>query len=116
MAYIPKQGDVVHIEFDPAAGREMKGDHFALVVSATAFNRLGLAIMCPISQGAADAARSFGLVVTLMGSGTHTQGAVQCQHLKALDWRGRKARFKETVPLEVLDDVLARIAPVLTRE
>ena len=51
MAYRPDRGDIVHLQFDPASGQEMKGPHFALVVSAKAFNTRGLAMMCPISQG-----------------------------------------------------------------
>jgi len=25
MAYMPNRGDIVHLEFDPSSGREMKG-------------------------------------------------------------------------------------------
>lgn len=33
MAYVPARGDIMRLEFDPASGREMKGPHYALVVS-----------------------------------------------------------------------------------
>ena len=113
MAYVPGRGDIVHLQFDPASGREMQGPHFALVISGKEFNRHGLAMMCPISQGAAAAARSFGSVVTLMGSGTDTQGNVHCHQLKSLDWSARRARFKEVVPLPVMDDAMARVEAIL---
>jgi len=113
MAYIPKRGDIVHLEFDPSAGHEMRGPHFGLVLSGDAFNALGLAVICPISQGSAAAGRTFGTVVTLMGSGTDTQGAVHCHQLKSLDWRARKAKFKESVPKNILDDVMARIEAII---
>jgi mRNA interferase ChpB len=113
MAYIPSRGEIVFLDFDPASGREMKGPHFGLVVSGKVFNQQGLAMICPISQGAANAARTYGTVVTLMGTGTDTQGAVHCHQLKSLDWRTRNARFKEAVPQVVLDDVLARIEAIL---
>ncbi|WP_370264186.1 type II toxin-antitoxin system PemK/MazF family toxin [Limnobacter sp.] len=113
MAYVPSRGDIVHLQFDPATGQEMKGPHYALVVSGKPFNQLGLAMMCPISQGVAASQRSFGTVVTLMGSGTHTQGAVHCHQLKALDWRARKASKKEGVPQWVVDDVQARLEAIL---
>jgi mRNA interferase ChpB len=85
MSYIPNRGDIVHLEFDPAAGHEMKGPHFGLIISAKAFNVRGLAMICPISQGAATTARTHGTVVSLMGLGTDTQGAVHCHQLKSLD-------------------------------
>ena len=111
--YIPDRGDIVHLQFDPSSGQEMKGPHFGLVVSSKEFNGNGLAMICPISQGAASSARSFGTVVTLMGAGTDTQGMVHCHQLKSLDWSVRKARLKERAPSVVIDDVMARIEAIL---
>jgi mRNA interferase ChpB len=111
MAYLPNRGDIVHLDFDPSSGQEMKGPHFGLVVSGKVFNQQGLAMICPISQGIA--ARTYGTVVTLMGSGTDTQGAVHCHQLKSLDWRARNACLKEAVPKEIVDEVLARIESIL---
>ena len=113
MSYLPNRGDIVHLDFDPASGKEMNGPHFGLVLSGKQFNQHGLAMICPISQGAAAAARTYGTVVTLMGSGTETQGAVHCHQLKSLDWRARKVRLKETVPQLVLDEVLARVGAIV---
>lgn len=113
MAYIPERGDIVHLEFDPASGREMVGPHYGLVLSSRLFNQLGLAMICPISQGPAAAARSYGTVVSLMGAGTDTQGAVHCHQLKSLDWRVRRARLKEAAPTFVVDEALARVHAVL---
>ena len=38
--YIPDKGDIVHLQFDPASGQELKGNHYALVLSPNAFNKL----------------------------------------------------------------------------
>lgn len=113
MAYTPDRGDIVHLEFDPAAGSEMQGPHFGLVVSQRAFNQLGLAIICPISQGAAASARTYGTVVSLMGCGTETQGAIHCHQVKSLDWRIRKARLKESAPDFIQNEVLARLEAII---
>ncbi|MDI3260288.1 MAG: type II toxin-antitoxin system PemK/MazF family toxin [Sinobacteraceae bacterium] len=113
MAYTPGRGDIVHLEFDPSSGREMKGPHFGLVVSGKVFNQHGLALICPISQGTALPGRNLGTLVTLMGTGTDTQGAIHCHQVKSLDWHSRKARRKETVPQQVIDEVLARIEAIL---
>lgn len=116
MAYIPKRGDIVHLQFDPSSGHEMKGPHFGLILSGKPFNQQGLAMICPISQGAAQAARSYGTVVTLMGSGTETQGNIHCHQLKSLDWRARKAKFKEAVAPNITTEVWARVEAILSDE
>ncbi len=113
MAYVPHRGDIVHLEFDPSSGREMKGPHFALVLSGKLFNSQGLAMVCPISQGAAASARTYGTVVSLMGLGLDTQGAVHCHQLKSLDWQQRKVKFKEAVPQTLIDEVSARVEAIL---
>lgn len=113
MAYVPNRGDIIHLQFDPASGREMKGPHFGLVLSGKLFNQQGLAMVCPISQGEAASARTYGTVVTLMGLGFDIQGAVHCHQSKSLDWRQRKAKLKEVVPPSLIDDVLARVGAIL---
>lgn len=94
-AYVPARGDIVHIELEPAAEHEINGPHFGLVLSGKEFNKQGLAVGCPISLAAAATASTYGTVVTLVGCGTDTQGAVNCHQLKSLDWRIRKAKLKE---------------------
>lgn len=111
MAYVPNRGDIIHLEFDPASGHEIKGKHYGLVLSSKIFNQHGLAMICPISQGAS--ARTYGTVVSMMGAGTDTQGAIHCHQLKSLDWRERKAKFKESVPQYLLDEVMGRVEAIL---
>lgn len=113
MAYIPNRGDIVHLQFDPAVGKEMMGPHYGLVVSNKTFNALGLALICPISQGPAATQRTHGTVVTLMGTGTVTAGNIHCHQLKSLDWRARKAKHKEAVPEYLIDDVWARLEAIM---
>ena len=113
MRYIPNRGDIVHLDFDPSSGSEMKGPHFGIVVSKMLFNKQGLAMICPISQGAANQARSHGFVVSLMGTGTQTQGNIHCHQLKSLDWRTRNIHFKEHAHEFIMDEVLARLESIL---
>jgi mRNA interferase ChpB len=116
MAYAPDRGDIIHLDFDPASGNEMSGKHFALVVSARLFNNSGLAMVCPISQGASGLARSKGFLVSLMGAGTESQGNVHCHQLKSLDWRARRAVRKESVPTAINDEVAEVLKAILFDE
>lgn len=110
----PQRGDILHLAFDPASGVEMKGDHFCLVMSPLAFNRrFKLAWVCPISGGAALAARESGFLISLTGCGTRTDGNVHAHQVKALDWAARKARRVETVPDYLVEQVLQCMAAVI---
>jgi len=110
----PDRGDILHLAFDPASGREMKGNHFCLVVSPRAFNaRFQLAMVCPISGGAAEAARSAGFLVSLMGQGLRTDGQVHAHQIKSLDWAARRATRVERAPEVVMQEVLMCLRSVL---
>ena len=114
---IPERGDILHIQFDPASGKELKGDHYCLVVSAKAFNeRFKLAMVCPISSGAAANARDAGFLVPMMGTGSRLHGRGYCHQLKTIDWEARQAAFFEKAPDIVLKEVIDRILPVLEDE
>ncbi|MBC5764248.1 type II toxin-antitoxin system PemK/MazF family toxin [Ramlibacter albus] len=110
----PERGDILHLAFDPASGREMKGNHFCLVVSPRAFNaRFKLAMVCPISGGEAAAARSGGFLVSLMGLGLRTDGQVHAHQIKSLDWAARRASLVERAPAVIVQEVLMCLQSVL---
>ena len=114
---IPDRGDILHIQFDPASGRELKGDSYCIVVSARAFNqRFRLAMVCPVSSGVAPNARDAGFLVPMMGTGSRLHGSVHCHQLKTIDWEARKAAFFEKAPDAVIKEVIDCIIPVLEDE
>ncbi len=62
MLYIPMQGDIIFLGFDPRAGHEQKGRRPAVVVSNNVFNQFTrLAMVCPIT----NTKRSFPLHIPL---------------------------------------------------
>ena len=110
----PDRGDILHLQFDPASGREMKGNHFCLVVSPRTFNaRFKLAMVCPISGGSAETARSAGFLISLMGLGQRADGQVHAHQVKTLDWASRRASLVERVPDSTVQEVLACLQSVL---
>ena len=111
---IPERGDILHLQFDPASGKEMRGDHFCLVVSPKAFNkRFQLAMVCPISGGSASVARDTGFLISLMGLGLKTDGCVHAHQLKSLDWAMRNAKMIEKAPDEIVQQILDCLIAVL---
>lgn len=109
---VPDRGEIWHVDLDPTKGTEQRGARFVFVVSPKAFNQGGLTLVCPITQGG-TVARHAGFAVTLMGSGTDTQGVVACNHARTIDMRARRCVFKERAPEAVAVDVIARLQTLL---
>ncbi len=82
------------------------------VLSPAGHNRRGLVIVLPVSQGQ-TLARSAGYTCTLMGAGLNTQGVVICDQPRTIDFAVRGARYVESAPDNVVQDVLSRIAPLV---
>ena len=108
----PDRGDVLLIDLDPTRGREQQGRRYVLVLTLAEFNRLGLALVAPITQGGGFA-REHGFAVSLMGTGAKTQGVVLCHQVRMLDFLERGARTVERLPAALVDDVLARVRTLL---
>ena len=108
-AYIPRQGDLVALDFTPQSGHEQKGRRPALVVSKEAFNKsTGMAICCPIT----NTNRKVPFHIPIAGR-TSLTGFVMCDQVKSLDFRSRGISLIEHAPQEVLEDVLAIIDAVI---
>ncbi len=104
-ARVPRQGDLVALDFDPQAGHEQRGRRPALVVSKDAFNKAtGMAICCPVT----NTNRGVPFHVPLAGR-TSLTGFVMCEQVKSLDYRSRGLKLIERAPQELLEDVLAII-------
>ena len=50
--------------------------------------------------------------VSLAGAGTETSGVVRCDQPRALDLGARGGKKLETVPDAIMDEVLAKLAPI----
>lgn len=109
---IPGRGEIWNINLNPTAGKEQQGARPVLVASDKEFNRTGLMLVCPITQGG-NHARFAGFAVSLMNTGTKTQGVVMCNQSRTVDYGARGAVFVENAPEYVTDDVLARIQAIL---
>ncbi len=102
MAYIPDQGDIVSLDFDPTSGTEIMKRRPALVLSKKIFNeRTGFVVVAPITS----TKRGSKLEVVLTNK-TTTQGAVLTYQVKSLDYSTRKVKFIESAPKKVIDSSL----------
>ncbi|NDP48040.1 MAG: type II toxin-antitoxin system PemK/MazF family toxin [Sulfuriferula multivorans] len=105
-----KRGDIYLVSLDPTEGREQRGHRPVLVISPAEFNEATkLPVILPITNGG-EFARRIGFAVPI--SGIKTTGVVRCDQPRVLDIEARGGRKADTLPPEILDEVLARLAPI----
>ena len=108
-AYVPETGDFVWLTFDPQAGREQAGRRPALVLSPRIYNaKSGLALVCPIT----NQAKGYPFEVAVP-AGHGATGVILADHVKSVDWRARRAERLGRCTDEVVEDVRAKLAPLI---
>ena len=89
MAYVPKRGDAIWINFNPQAGHEQAGRRPAIVLSPQSYNgKVGLCLLCPIT----NQTKGYPFEV-LIPAGLGVTGVILSDQGKSLDWRVRNAEF-----------------------
>lgn len=84
-----------------------------MVLSADAFNKAsGLLLIAPITQGGTTS-RETGFSVTLMGSGTKTQGVILCDQTRTIDARARTFKRVEKAPIAAVEEALNAVRSIL---
>ncbi len=105
-----RRGDIYLVSLDPTEGREQRGSRPVLIVSPIEFNEeTKLPIVCPITSGG-DFARRIGFAVPI--TGIKTTGVVRCDQPRVLDLASRNARKVDTLPASIMEEVLAKLAPL----
>ncbi|MDF3819611.1 endoribonuclease MazF [Leptospira sp. 96542] len=98
--YIPNQGDIVWLNFNPQAGHEQMGRRPALVLSPLQYNlKTSLAIFCPITSKE----KGYPFEVPILGK--KIKGSVLSDQIKSLDWTRRNAEFIEAIEKSALKEV-----------
>ncbi len=107
--YIPDRGDIVYLDFNPTKGHEQRGYRPALIISPAAYSeKSSLALFCPITSQQ----KGYPFEVSLPEE-LQTHGVILVDQIRFLDWRVRQMKFVETVSLEVITEVQAKIAPLI---
>jgi mRNA interferase MazF len=107
--YVPSRGDIVLLDFDPRTGKEQSGRRPAIAISPKEFNALSsLVFVCPITSKV----KGFSFEVALTQE-TKTQEVVLIHHLRSVDWKTRKIKFIEPAPIAVIDEICAKLKPLI---
>ncbi len=89
--YIPKQGDVVFLDFNPTKGHEQSGFRPAVIISNNIFNEnTKMAIVCPITSNTKEFPTHYNLEDT-----KDVHGSVLCEHVRSIDCEMRNLKFVE---------------------
>jgi mRNA interferase MazF len=115
--YLPDRGDLVHLNFTPSAGREMSGEHYALVVSPRDFGKMtGKAVVCPITSTIRhwpfEVLLPAGHLPRKRGMADDRDSVILCDQFRVVDFAARRMTRVGTAAPEVVDEVIARILPV----
>ena len=107
--YCPDAGDIIWLDFLQSVANEQAGRRPALVLSPLAFNELtGRCFACPITRRDRD--WSFQVAIP---DNDEISGVVQADQLRSASWEQRESRFICKAPATVLDEVRARLKPLL---
>ncbi|SRR5258708_40226123 len=113
--YCPDSGDIIWIDFDPQAGREMAGRHSALVASPRRYNEFSrLCLLFPIT----GQVKGWNFEVLLpsdfgIPGGTKLGGSVVADQLKSFSWKERNSDFACRAPDGILEDAIAKFRTLL---
>jgi mRNA interferase MazF len=107
--FVPDVGDFVWLAFDPQAGREQAGRRPALILSPRMYNaKSGLALACPVT----NQVKGYPFEVAVPAGGGAT-GVILADHLRSVDWKARHAEPLGRCTGDVMDEVRARLSPLL---
>jgi len=106
--YIPEQGDIVALSFDPQSGHEQKGRRPAVIVSNKVFNQhLGLAFACPIT----NTKRDFPFHVRVESE--NITGYIMAEQMKSIDYNSRNIKFIEKADQKTMSKILGIIDSIM---
>ena len=106
--YIPEQGDIVALSFDPQSGHEQKGRRPAIVISNKTFNQyLGLAFACPIT----NTKRDFPFHIAVESE--NITGFIMGEQMKSIDFNARNIKFIEKASQQTVHKILGIIDSII---
>lgn len=107
--YLPKQGDIIKLSFDPSKGHEQRGWRPAVVVSKQILSHTSPFMwLVPISHG-----NYYHPLHVKLDKRTNTDGTIFTEQLKSFDYLERQPVFVESLPQDLLSQVLTNITQTI---
>ncbi len=100
-SYIPKQGDIVFLDFNLTKGREQRGYRPAIVISNNVFNKYTkMVIVCPITSNEKEFPTHYVLKDT-----KKLKGSVLCEHIRSIDYEIRSLKYVEKASKDDFENI-----------
>jgi mRNA interferase MazF len=115
-SWVPDRGEVIWIDHNPQAGREMKPHHPFVVLSTADFHRaVGLVVGYAMTSAAYNRGSSLAVDLGPIAGRPDAHSYVLCQQIKSFDWMARGARPHPMGRLEAsqLDQVRSIVGQIL---
>jgi mRNA interferase MazF len=108
--YHPDRGDLIEMNFQPAAGREIDKRRPAIVLSPVEYNRRsGICLAVPTSTDLTPGP----LWLPMPAGYLPSPSLILCDYLKSFDYRERSATFLKRVPLELVEQIVSNVLDVI---
>lgn len=100
--YIPKQGDIAFVDFNPTKGHEQAGLRPCIIISNNVFNKYTkMVIVCPITSNEKEFPTHY-----LLKNTKKINGSVLCEHIRSIDYEIRNLKFVEKCNSEDFNNII----------
>ena len=100
--YIPKQGDIAFLDFNPTKGHEQVGCRPCIVISNNVLNKnTKMAMVCPITSNEKEFPTHY-----LLKDTKKIHGSVLCEHIRSIDYESRDLKFVEKCKSDDFDNII----------
>jgi mRNA-degrading endonuclease toxin of MazEF toxin-antitoxin module len=108
--YHPDRGDVIEMNFQPSAGREIDKRRPAIVISPVAYNRKsGLCLAVPTTTDLTPGP----LWIPAPDGLLPRPSLILCDYLKSFDYRERSATFLTRAPRALVDQIVENVLDLI---
>lgn len=100
--YIPKQGDIVFLDFTTTKGHEQKGYRPVVVISNDTFNKnTKMVMLCPITSNEKEFPTHY-----LLQDSKKIKGSVLCEHIRSIDYEIRNLKYIEKLSNNDFENII----------
>ncbi len=106
--YVPDQGDVVYVDFNPTKSHEQNGMRPAVVLSPKTYNaKSELCLVCPVTS------TQKGYPFEVLLSTKKVQGVILSDQIRSVSWVERSVRKVAVLEKDALEEVLEKVKILL---
>jgi mRNA interferase MazF len=109
-SYTPDRGDLIQLNFQPAAGREIDKRRPAIVLTPQNYNRrTGVCLAVPITSDLSPGP----LWLPMPDGYLPKPSLILCDYVRSFDYRERSAALLHQVPKSLVDQIVSNLLDLL---